>query len=107
LRQGGTPEEPQPQYISALILLDRTVDPLTPMCTPLTYEGAPPPLQLPPLDSRIARLRFSHACVSGLVDEVFGIKNSKIDVDEVIINPAKVRRVCRIVRVVPCVSCVM
>ncbi|ELR21297.1 vacuolar protein sorting 33 [Acanthamoeba castellanii str. Neff] len=63
LRQGGTPEEPQPQYISALILLDRTVDPLTPMCTPLTYEG--------------------------LVDEVFGIKNSKIDVDEVIVNPAK------------------
>jgi hypothetical protein len=26
------------------------------------------------------------------VDEVFGIKNSKIDVDEIIINPAKVVR---------------
>jgi len=41
---------------SKLILLDRSVDHLTPLCTALTYEG--------------------------LVDEIFGIKNMKIEVPD-------------------------
>ncbi|KAK4050172.1 Vacuolar protein-sorting-associated protein 33 [Microbotryomycetes sp. JL201] len=47
--------------IDSMIVLDRTVDLVTPLCTQLTYEG--------------------------LIDEVIGIKNSHIDVDPSLVNP--------------------
>lgn len=45
-----------------MIVLDRRVDVVTPMCTQLTYEG--------------------------LVDEVIGIRNSHVDVDPNLLNPS-------------------
>ncbi|KAM0788120.1 hypothetical protein ACM66B_001286 [Microbotryomycetes sp. NB124-2] len=47
--------------IDSMIVLDRTVDLVSPLCTQLTYEG--------------------------LIDEVIGIKNSHIDVDPNLVNP--------------------
>ncbi|KAJ3407009.1 hypothetical protein HDV05_005632, partial [Chytridiales sp. JEL 0842] len=46
---------PQISEIDSLIILDRTMDLVTPMCTQLTYEG--------------------------LIDEVYGIKNTFVDLD--------------------------
>lgn len=48
--------------IDSVILLDRQVDMVTPLCTQLTYEG--------------------------LIDEVIGIKNSFVEVDSALTNPA-------------------
>ncbi|SCZ99564.1 BZ3500_MvSof-1268-A1-R1_Chr3-1g06103 [Microbotryum saponariae] len=48
--------------IDSMVILDRSVDLITPMCTQLTYEG--------------------------LIDEVIGIKNSHVDVDPSLLNPA-------------------
>ncbi|SCV71230.1 BQ2448_2818 [Microbotryum intermedium] len=48
--------------IDSMVILDRSVDLVTPMCTQLTYEG--------------------------LIDEVIGIKNSHVDVDPSLLNPA-------------------
>jgi hypothetical protein len=53
-------EEEEPDYVSdhpiseiqEVVLIDREIDMVTPLCTPLTYEA--------------------------LIDEVFGITNSKI-----------------------------
>ena len=39
--------------VESIIILDRNVDPITPLCTPLTYEG--------------------------LIDQFYGIHNSKIE----------------------------
>ena len=47
----GNERQVQPQ-IDTLLLIDRTVDPLTPLATQLTYEG--------------------------LIDEMYGIHNSKL-----------------------------
>ncbi|SGY50537.1 BQ5605_C001g00894 [Microbotryum silenes-dioicae] len=48
--------------IDSMVILDRSVDLVTPMCTQLTYEG--------------------------LIDEIIGIKNSHVDVDPSLLNPA-------------------
>ncbi|ORY82401.1 putative ATP binding protein [Leucosporidium creatinivorum] len=48
--------------IDSMIVLDRQADMVTPLCTQLTYEG--------------------------LVDEVIGIRNSHVDVDPNLLNPA-------------------
>ncbi|KAI5479038.1 ATP binding protein [Pseudohyphozyma bogoriensis] len=50
--------------IDSMIVLDRQVDMVTPLCTQLTYEG--------------------------LVDEVMGIRNSHVEVDPILTNPAPV-----------------
>src|SRR3954452_24764197 len=55
------------QSIDSLIIIDRSVDLITPLCTQLTYEG--------------------------LIDEVFGIRASHVEVDSSLIgitppNPA-------------------
>lgn len=47
--------------IDSMIILDRQVDMVTPLCTQLTYEG--------------------------LVDEIVGIKNSFVEVDPALTNP--------------------
>ncbi len=47
------------QTIDSLIIIDRSVDPITPLCTQLTYEG--------------------------LIDEVFGIRTSHVKVDSSIV----------------------
>lgn len=47
--------------IDTLVLLDRTVDPLTPFCTQLTYEG--------------------------LIDETFHIKNGVVQLEAGGVNP--------------------
>ncbi|KAG9304488.1 hypothetical protein G9A89_020052 [Geosiphon pyriformis] len=49
------------QNIESLIIIDRSVDLITPLCTQLTYEG--------------------------LVDEVFGIRHSFVEVDSTIVGP--------------------
>ncbi|RIA91417.1 vacuolar protein sorting 33A [Glomus cerebriforme] len=49
------------QNIDSLIILDRSVDLITPLCTQLTYEG--------------------------LIDEVFGIRTSHVEVDSTIVGP--------------------
>jgi len=49
------------QNIDSLIIIDRSVDLITPLCTQLTYEG--------------------------LIDEVFGIKTSHAEVDSAIVGP--------------------
>ncbi|CAK7266586.1 Vacuolar protein-sorting-associated protein 33 [Sporothrix epigloea] len=48
--------------IESVIIIDREVDPVTPLLTQLTYEG--------------------------LIDELFGIQNSQIDVDSTIVGTA-------------------
>ncbi|KAG0032734.1 hypothetical protein BGZ82_006435 [Podila clonocystis] len=50
------------QNIDSLIIIDRSVDMVTPLCTQLTYEG--------------------------LIDEIFHIKNSFVEVDASLANPA-------------------
>jgi len=54
-------EEPKTPEIDSLIIIDRQVDMVTPMCTQLTYEG--------------------------LIDEIFGVHNSYVDLDPDIIGP--------------------
>lgn len=54
-REMGLPENPVTPQIDNLIILDRTSDMLTPMCSQLTYEG--------------------------LIDELYGIQNSYVDLD--------------------------
>eukprot|EP01102_Stenamoeba_stenopodia_P011988 TRINITY_DN372_c0_g1_i1.p1 TRINITY_DN372_c0_g1~~TRINITY_DN372_c0_g1_i1.p1 ORF type:complete len:619 (+),score=176.59 TRINITY_DN372_c0_g1_i1:181-2037(+) len=54
-------EEPKTPEIDSLIIIDRQVDMVTPVCTQLTYEG--------------------------LIDEIFGIHNSYVDLDPDIIGP--------------------
>ncbi|GBB83477.1 hypothetical protein RclHR1_01020018 [Rhizophagus clarus] len=49
------------QNIDSLIILDRSVDLISPLCTQLTYEG--------------------------LIDEVFGIRASHVEVDSAIVGP--------------------
>src|SRR5436305_11868093 len=49
------------QNIDSLIIIDRSVDLITPLCTQLTYEG--------------------------LIDEVFGIRTSHAEVDSTIVGP--------------------
>lgn len=49
------------QNIDSLIIIDRSVDLITPLCTQLTYEG--------------------------LIDEVFGIRTSHVEVDSAIVGP--------------------
>lgn len=49
------------QNIDSLIILDRSVDLISPLCTQLTYEG--------------------------LIDEVFGIRSSHAEVDSAIVGP--------------------
>jgi hypothetical protein len=49
------------QNIDSLIILDRSVDLISPLCTQLTYEG--------------------------LIDEVFGIRASHAEVDSAIVGP--------------------
>eukprot|EP01132_Coremiostelium_polycephalum_P003640 gene3640-4532_t len=56
---GDTP--PYSTEIDSLILMDRDVDMITPMCTPLTYEG--------------------------LIDEYYSINNNRVYFDANIINP--------------------
>jgi hypothetical protein len=46
--------------IDSLVLIDRSVDPITPLCTQLTYEG--------------------------LIDEVFHIQNSNIEIDKSLLS---------------------
>ncbi|RKO88216.1 Sec1-like protein, partial [Blyttiomyces helicus] len=53
---------PATSDIDSLIVIDRTVDMITPMCTQLTYEG--------------------------LIDEVYGIKSSFVELDPAIIGPS-------------------
>ncbi|CAG8535444.1 3238_t:CDS:10, partial [Ambispora leptoticha] len=53
------------QNIDSLIIVDRSVDLITPLCTQLTYEG--------------------------LIDEIFGIRNSFVEVDSSIVGPAQTR----------------
>ena len=36
---GGGEEETMEPQIDEILILDRTVDPVTPLCTPLTYEA--------------------------------------------------------------------
>lgn len=50
------------QNVDSLIILDRSVDLISPLCTQLTYEG--------------------------LIDEVFGIRASHVEVDSAIVGPA-------------------
>ncbi|CAG8822747.1 27871_t:CDS:2, partial [Racocetra persica] len=50
------------QSVDSLIIIDRSVDLITPLCTQLTYEG--------------------------LIDEVFGIRASHVEVDSSIVGPA-------------------
>ncbi|KYQ94306.1 Sec1-like family protein [Tieghemostelium lacteum] len=50
-----------PPEIDSLILLDREIDPITPMCSQLTYEG--------------------------LIDELFGINNNAVLLEDTIVNP--------------------
>lgn len=52
--------------IDTLIIIDRSVDSVTPLCTQLTYEG--------------------------LVDEIFGIHNSYVDLDPEIVGVQKTNR---------------
>ncbi|KAF2072482.1 hypothetical protein CYY_006214 [Polysphondylium violaceum] len=52
-----------PPEIDSLILIDRDIDTVTPMCTQLTYEG--------------------------LIDEIYSIKNNAIFLDETIVNPSQ------------------
>ncbi|CAG8439325.1 11444_t:CDS:10 [Ambispora gerdemannii] len=53
------------QNIDSLIIIDRSVDLITPLCTQLTYEG--------------------------LIDEIFGIRNSFVEIDSSIVGPAPQR----------------
>lgn len=55
------------------------------MCTPLTYEGIS--------HTHLFRFEDTNVNLTGLVDEVFAIKNSKIDVDEFLVNPSA-QKVC-------------
>ncbi|KAI7907781.1 Sec1-like protein [Cokeromyces recurvatus] len=50
-------------HIDQLIIIDRNVDLITPLCTELTYEG--------------------------LIDEIFGIKHCFIELDAALVNPAQ------------------
>ena len=50
-----------PGPADSLIIIDRQVDPVTPLCTQLTYEG--------------------------LVDELVGIRNAHVEVDPALVNP--------------------
>ncbi|KAJ3193080.1 hypothetical protein HK101_005437 [Irineochytrium annulatum] len=64
--EGANAQFPTSSQIDSIVILDRTVDLITPMCTQLTYEG--------------------------LVDEVFGISSTFIELDAVLaantmINP--------------------
>ncbi|EGC32075.1 hypothetical protein DICPUDRAFT_155993 [Dictyostelium purpureum] len=61
MRKEMSEEVTVPPEIDSLILLDREVDTITPMCTQLTYEG--------------------------LIDETFGINNNAVFLDEGIVNP--------------------
>ncbi|KAL7412422.1 vacuolar protein sorting 33A [Mrakia frigida] len=62
LRQTDSSSSPLPlsTQIDAMIVLDRSVDWVTPMCTQLTYEG--------------------------LIDEIMGIKNSHVEVSPTLLN---------------------
>ncbi|WVQ79288.1 hypothetical protein IAT38_001384 [Cryptococcus sp. DSM 104549] len=53
----------QSEQVDGLILFDRSVDWVTPMCTQLTYEG--------------------------MLDEYIGIKNSHIEVDPALVDPSQ------------------
>ncbi|CAI2165487.1 1983_t:CDS:10 [Funneliformis geosporum] len=55
------------QSIDSLIIIDRSVDLITPLCTQLTYEG--------------------------LIDEVFSIRASHVEVDSSIVGPASQKSV--------------
>lgn len=61
MRRETDNEEPKSPEIDTLILIDRQVDMVTPMCTQLTYEG--------------------------LIDEVFTIHNGYVDLDAEMIGP--------------------
>ncbi|CAG8441010.1 3150_t:CDS:10 [Dentiscutata heterogama] len=66
MRREVAVDDPSPlsisQSVDSLIIIDRSVDLITPLCTQLTYEG--------------------------LIDEVFGIKASHVEVDSSIVGPA-------------------
>ncbi|KZO91497.1 Sec1-like protein [Calocera viscosa TUFC12733] len=69
MRQAGLADDPTSPSLSlpstvldSLIVLDRQVDMLTPMCTQLTYQG--------------------------LIDELMGIKNSYVEVDATLLSAA-------------------
>ncbi|CAG8459081.1 4227_t:CDS:10, partial [Scutellospora calospora] len=64
MRREVAVDDPSPlsisQSVDSLIIIDRSVDLITPLCTQLTYEG--------------------------LIDEVFGIKTSHVEVDSSIVG---------------------
>lgn len=60
--QKNRPEVDPSEHIDSMIIIDRSVDWVTPMCTQLTYEG--------------------------MLDEFIGIKNAHIEVDPQVLDPA-------------------